>query len=226
MEWFIQTTLRILEGLGTTLSVYLITILCSIPIGMLLGVMKVSTKKKWLVRLLDGYTSLFRGTPLLLQLFFIYYGLRGISFVAFGYQFQPFGILDAFGSAAIAFILNYAAYFAEIFRGGIQAVEKGQYEASKALGLSYTQSMVYVIIPQGIRSVLPAVANESITLVKDTALVAAIAMGDLLRNSKEIVVRDGNLTPFIIVGVIYLILSVSINYVFKRIEQRQYAKYS
>lgn len=226
MEGIIQTTLRILEGLGTTLSVYLVTILCAIPIGMLFGIGKVAVKKKWVLKLLDWYTILFRGTPLLLQLFFIYYGLRGISFVALGYQIQPFGFLDAFGSAAIAFILNYAAYFTEIFRGGIQAVDKGQYEAAKALGLSRIQSMVYVIIPQGLRSVLPSVANESITLVKDTALVAAIAMGDLLRNSKEIVVRDGNLTPFIIVGIIYLILSIGINYVFQKIEARQQVKYS
>ena len=221
-----MTTLRILEGLGTTVSIYAITILLSIPAGMLLGICKIGIKNKWVLKGLNAYTALFRGTPLLLQLFFIYYGLRGISFVAFGYQIQPFGFLDAFSSAAIAFVLNYAAYFAEIFRGGIQAVEKGQFEAAKALGFSYSKAMIYIIIPQGIRSVLPAVANESITLVKDTALVAAIAMGDLLRNSKEIVVRDGNLAPFLIVGVIYLMLSLIIHYVFRTIEQKQALKYN
>ncbi|MGL4799564.1 MAG: amino acid ABC transporter permease [Cellulosilyticaceae bacterium] len=226
MTWLINTTLRILEGLGTTLSVYLITIALSLPLGMLFGIAKTSAKKKWVLKALDAYTALFRGTPLLLQLFFVYFGLRGISFIAFGYQLRPFGFLGAFGSAALAFVLNYTAYFTEIFRGGIQAVDKGQYEAAKALGLSYPQSMLHVIIPQGIRSVLPAVANESITLVKDTALVAAIAMGDLLRNSKEIVVVDGNLMPFVIVAIIYLILSYGINFVFQKIEMRQEVKYS
>ncbi len=226
MGWLIQTTIRILEGLGTTLSVYSVTIILSIPMGLCCGVAKVNTKNKVLRGVLEGYTTLLRGTPLLLQLFFLYFGLRGIAFEAFGYHIQPFGFLTQFGCASIAFVLNYAAYFTEIFRGGIQAVDKGQGEAAKALGLSKMQTMLYVIIPQGIRSVLPAVANESITLVKDTALVATIAMSDLLRNSKEIVVRDGNLTPFIIVGIIYLILSSVINKVFKVIEQRQVLKYS
>lgn len=222
----VEMTLRILEGLGTTLSVYSITIIVAIPLGLLLAMCKVSSKNKVVLKCIDAYTTLFRGTPLLLQLFFIYFGLRGIFFVVGGYQIQPFGFLDDFGSAAIAFILNYTAYFTEIFRGGIQAVDKGQYEASKALGLSYWQYMWHVIIPQGLRSVLPSVGNEAIVLVKDTALVAAIAMGDLLRNSKEIVVRDATIVPFIIVGVIYLILSAGITYVFKVIEEKQEQKYA
>ncbi|MGL4361696.1 MAG: amino acid ABC transporter permease [Cellulosilyticaceae bacterium] len=225
MEWLIQTTLQILEGLGTTLSLYVITICFSLVFGMMLAVGKISIKNKIVSKCFDIYTMLFRGTPLLLQLYFFYFGLRGIMFTFGDYQVRPFAVLSAFSCALIAFILNYAAYFAEIFRGGIQAVDKGQTEASKALGMTYVQTMIYVVVPQGIRSVLPSLANESITLVKDTALVAAIAIEDLLRNSKDIVVRDGNLMPFVIVGVIYLMLSYVIGMVFKYLEKRQNVKY-
>lgn len=220
LQGIINMTLRILEGLGTTLSVYIVTILLAMPIGMLLAVWRVSTKSKIVIKGINFFTWVLRGTPLMLQLFFVYYGLRGVSFVFGGYMIRPFSFLDAFSAAAVAFVFNYAAYFTEIFRGGIQAIDKGQYEASKALGLSYGQSMRYVIIPQAMRSVLPSITNEAITLVKDTALVAAIAMGDLLRNAKEIVMSQGTLLPFLIVAIIYLILASGIIAVFKKIERR------
>ncbi len=222
----INMVTRILEGLGTTLSVYLVTILLAIPLGLIVAVCKVSTKHKTTQWIIDKYIALFRGTPLLLQLYFVYFGLRGIFLMVGGYELQPFGFLNDFGSAGIAFVLNYTAYFAEIFRGGIQAVDRGQYEAAKAVGLTYWQSMIYVIIPQSLRAVLPSVGNEAVVLIKDTALVATIAMGDLLRNSKEIVTREATIVPFVIVAIIYLILSAIVTRFFNEIEKKTTQKYA
>ncbi|MGL6175280.1 MAG: amino acid ABC transporter permease [Cellulosilyticaceae bacterium] len=216
----IEMTMRILEGLGVTLSVYIVTLGLSLPIGMLLAIWRVSTKKKAVVNGINFYTWVLRGTPLMLQLFFVYYGLRGVSWAFGDYMIRPFGFLNAFSAAVLAYVVNYSAYFTEIFRGGIQAMDKGQYEAAKALGLSYGQSMRYVIMPQAMRSVLPSLTNEAITLVKDTALVAAIAMGDLLRNAKEIVMSQGTLLPFLIVAIIYLILASGIIALFRSVERK------
>ena len=206
MEAIITMTIRILEGLGNTLSIYFVTIICSLVLGMLLAIIRVSSKNKVVIKCINFYTYVLRGTPLMLQLFFVYFGLRGMSFVWGAYTIRPFAFLTMFTSAALAYVLNYTAYFTEIFRGGIQAVDKGQYDAAKALGIGYWQSMRYVIVPQSLRAVLPSVTNEAITLVKDTALVAAIAMPDLLRNSREIVLAKGTLLPFLIVAIIYLLL--------------------
>lgn len=207
-KW-ISMTQYILLGLGVTVSLYIVTIILSIPLGLLGALGKVSTKNKTLSNMLDCYTWLFRGTPLMLQLFFFYFGLATI-----GIKFTPFQ------SACIAFVLNYSAYFIEIFRGGIGAIDQGQYEGAHALGINYWVMMRYVIIPQSMKSVLPSISNEAITLVKDTALVAAIGMGDLLRNSKEIVVREMIMTPFVIAAIIYLLLTSIVIYVFKQLENK------
>lgn len=220
LQGLITSTLRILEGLGSTFSVYSITIVCALPIGLMLSVIKVSSKNKVVNKLIDWYTWILRGTPLMLQLYFFYFGLRGVTFLFGDYMIRPFGFLNDFSSATLAFVLNYAAYFTEIFRGGIQSVDKGQYEAAKALGLTYGQSMRSVIIPQAMRAVLPSIANECITLVKDTALIAALAIPDLLRNSRELVMIKGNLTPFVISGAIYLILASFVIRIFRRIENK------
>lgn len=199
----------ILLGLGITLSLYIITIMLSMPIGLLGALGKTSGENKLISFLLDIYTWLFRGTPLMLQLFFFYFGLSTI-----GIRLTPFQ------AATVAFVLNYGAYFIEIFRGGISSIDKGQYEAAHALGLNYWVTMVHVIIPQSLKSVLPSISNEAITLVKDTALVSAIGMGDLLRNSKEIVVREMIMSPFIIASIIYLLLTSIIISIFKRLESK------
>jgi polar amino acid transport system permease protein len=219
MEIF-NMIMRILEGLGNTLSIYLFTLVISIILGLILAVCRVSTSITWLRKGIDIYTYILRGTPLMLQLFFVYFGLRGVSFIVGEYTIKPFAMLTTFTSALLAFILNYTAYFIEIFRGGIQAVEKGQYEAATALGLNYKQCMYYIVIPQSLHAVLPSLANEAITLVKDTALVASIAMPDLLRNSREIVLAKGTLLPFVIVAIIYLLLVSVIIGLVKRIEKK------
>jgi polar amino acid transport system permease protein len=157
------------------------------------------------------YTSVVRGTPLLLQLFFVYYGLPIMI---------PGLRLERFTAAVLTFIINYGAYFTEIFRAGIQSIDKGQYEAARVIGMNYTQTMRRIVLPQTIKRVLPPVSNEAITLVKDTALVVVLGIGEILRNSKEIVSRDFTIIPFVIAGVIYLILNYGIVLLFRRMEKR------
>lgn len=155
------------------------------------------------------YIWLLRGTPLLLQLFFVYYGLPSFGI-----------ILDRVPAACIAFVLNYAAYFAEIFRAGIQSIDKGQYESAKVLGFNYWQTMTRIILPQMVKRVLPPVSNETITLVKDTALVYAIGVGELLRATKTAVSRDAVTTPFLVAGVFYLVMTLVLTKLFDYLEAR------
>lgn len=198
----------ILKGSLISLELFLIVAVFSIPLGILVAVGKISSIKPLRV-VLSLYTWAFRGTPLLLQLFFTYFGLP-----VMGIRLEPLT------AASIAFTTNYAAYLAEIFRAGIESIDKGQFEAAKALGMSYGQTMIKIIIPQAVRNVIPAVCNESINLIKDTALVAAIGIGDLLRAAKEIVTRDFTITPFMIAAVIYLFITSILVAVFRNIEKK------
>jgi polar amino acid transport system permease protein len=155
------------------------------------------------------YTWLFRGTPLLLQIFFVYFGLPilGIEF-------------SRETAAYVAFIVNYAAYFTEIFRAGIQSIDKGQYEAAKALGMSSKLTMRRIIIPQAVKVIIPPLGNEGVTLIKDTALVSAIALADILRNAKSMVSRSVSVEGYIIAAVLYLIMTFIIINIFKYVEKR------
>lgn len=198
----------IAKGLDITLRLYFITVLFSIPLGLLLALGDLS-KVSLLKKFVTFYTWIFRGTPLLLQLFFVYYGLpiMGIT-------------LSPFAAASTTFIINYAAYLCEIFRGSIQGINKGQFEAAKVLGMGYKQTMIRVIFPQALRTALPPLSNEAIALLKDTSLVSIIGTAEILRKSKELVTRDFTITPFFISGVFYLILSTLILLVFKKLEKR------
>jgi polar amino acid transport system permease protein len=198
----------ILEGSTITLELFAITIIISIPLGILVALGKLS-QNKILNRILGLYTWVLRGTPLLLQVFFAYFGLP-----VFGIRLEP---LQA---ASIAFILNYTAYLAEIFRAGIQSVDKGQYEAAKALGMNYRVMMFKIVIPQAIVRVLPPTCNEAISLIKDTALVSVIGLGEISRAAKEIVTREFNITPFIIAAVIYLLITWVLVYIFRLLEKK------
>lgn len=208
MDYLLSVTRYILSGCGLTLEIYAVTALGSVPLAILFALGRVSGPK-WLDRLLAGYAWVFRGTPLLLQLFFFYYGLT-----IFGISLSPFM------AASLTFILNYAAYMMEIFRSGIQSIDRGQFEAARALNMSYWQSMRRIILPQALRRTLPPSCNEAITLVKDTALVVVIGMGDLLRSAKEIFTRDFSVAPFVIAAIIYLLMTSVIIRVFDRLEKR------
>ena len=210
MEYMSRIIVPILNGTGVTLQLFFITILLSIPLGLILALAKIS-KFKFLRDMTGIYIWLLRGTPLLLQLFFVYFGLPFIPVIGIR--------LGRFTAAAIAFILNYAAYFAEIFRAGIQSIDRGQYEGAKALGMTYWQTMRRIVLPQMVKRVLPPVSNETITLVKDTALVYAIGLGELLRAAKQIVNRDAITSPFIVAAVFYLAMTFVITQIFKKLEQ-------
>ncbi len=199
----------ILAGANTTLRIFFVTLIFAIPLGILFAIGKIAGGKI-IKGILDIYTWLLRGTPLMLQIFFVFYGIP-----------QLLGIkLDRDLAAYIAFIINYTAYFTEIFRAGILSIEKGQFEASKALGMSYPQTMRRIVIPQAIKRVLPPVGNEFITLIKDTSLVMVIAIPDIMRNTKEIVSREASPETFIIAAVIYLILTYGIVFLFSKTEKR------
>lgn len=202
-----------LEGAQITVLLFLIAIIVSIPLGFLLTLL-VRSKFKPVAWLAEGYIYLMRGTPLLLQLLFICFGLPMIPVIG------EYMVLDRFVAACLGFILNYAAYYAEIFRGGLLAVEKGQYEAAQVLGLNKWQTMRKIILPQMFRVALPAVSNESVTLVKDTALLYAVAVPELLHFAQTAVNRDFTIVPFFLAGVIYLIITLVLTMFFKYLERR------
>ena len=204
----------LLEGAGTTLKLFVITLLLSIPLGLVLALQRVS---RWAAvrQTVNGYIWLMRGTPLMLQLLFIYFALPLVPVIGIR--------LPDFPSAVVAFALNYAAYFAEIFRAGIQSVDRGQYEAAKSLGMSYGQTMRRVVLPQMVRHILPPMSNEAITLVKDTSLIYVLALNDLLRAARNLVQRDFTVTPFIVAAGFYLVMTAVLTWAFQRME-RHYAR--
>jgi polar amino acid transport system permease protein len=208
VDQLLNVTLYILKGTTFTLQLYAVTMLFSIPLG-LLGALGKVVKVKPLNGFMEFYTWIFRGTPLMLQLFFAYYGLPMFEIR-----------LSAFAVAALTFSLNYGAYFTEIFRSGIQSIDKGQYEAAKVIGMSYTQTMRRIILPQAFKRVIPPTCSEAINLVKDTALVIIIGLQDLLKATKEVVSRDFTIYPFFIAVAIYLLLTFVIVYLFKALEKK------
>ncbi|MCZ8518468.1 MULTISPECIES: amino acid ABC transporter permease [Paenibacillus] len=210
---YISMIKPMLEGAQMTVLLFLIAIALSIPLGFALT-LAVQSSIKPLSALAHGYIYIMRGTPLLLQLLFICFGLPMIPVIG------EFLVFDRFTAACIGFILNYAAYFAEIFRGGLLAIDKGQYEASQVLGLSKWQTTTRIILPQMFRVALPSVSNESITLVKDTALLYAVAVPELLHYAQTVVNRDFTIVPFFFAGIIYLILTLVLTALFKWLERR------
>lgn len=202
-----------LEGAQMTILLFFIAIIVSVPLGFLLT-LAVKSSLKPVSLLAQGYIYVMRGTPLLLQLLLICFGLPMLPVVG------EYLVLDRFVAACLGFILNYAAYFAEIFRGGLLAIDKGQYEASKVLGLSKWQTTTKIILPQMFRVTLPAIANESVTLVKDTALLYAVAVPELLHYAQTAVNRDFTIVPFFIAGIIYLVMTLVLTFIFKGIERR------
>lgn len=204
-----------LEGTVVTLQMFFITLVLSLPLGLLLALARIS-RFKAVSSTVGVYIWLMRGTPLMLQLLFVYYGLPFIPYIGIK--------LPDFPAALVAFTLNYAAYFAEIFRAGIQSIERGQYEGAKVLGMSYVQTMRRIVLPQVIKRVLPPISNETITLVKDTSLIYVLAMNDLLRTTRSIVQRDFDTTPFLVAAVFYLAMTFVLTWIFQKLENR-YAVY-
>lgn len=212
MEKLMGIILPMLEGSGITLQIFFVTLAMALPLGLLVALARLS-KFRPVRFLMEVYIWLMRGTPLMLQLLFVYFALPMVGIR-----------LPDIAAALLAFTLNYAAYFAEIFRSGIQSIERGQYEAAKTLGMSYVQTMRRIIIPQMLKRVLPPISNETINLVKDTSLIYILAMNDLLRVARTIVQREFDMMPFLVAAVFYLAMTFVLTWIFKKLEAH-YAKY-
>lgn len=202
-----------LAGTKLTLLLFGLTLLFSLPLGLILAFIRIGRLKP-LRAAVGGYICVMRGTPLLLQLFFVYYGLPFLP------GFEGIFVLERFPAAAFTFVLNYAAYFAEIFRGGIASVDRGQHEAAKVLGFGWFKTATKIVIPQMFKVVLPAVCNESITLVKDTALITALGLGELLHFAKVAVNRDSDAAAFAVAALFYLAMTAVLTALFRNLEER------
>ena len=208
MSYILEILPSLLSGAATTLQVFALVLVFSIPLGIMLA-FSMQIRLKPLQWLLNIYIWIMRGTPLLLQLIFIYYVLPSIGIR-----------LDRITAAIIAFTLNYAAYFAEIFRGGISSIPTGQYEAAKVLKFTPVQTIRLVILPQVVKIVLPSVFNEVMTLVKETSLVYAVGILDLILASRTAANRDASLAPMFVAGLIYLLLIGLATLVAKQVEKK------
>jgi polar amino acid transport system permease protein len=215
MNYVLDIMGPLLEGTAVTLQVFLITLVLSVPFGLCLALVRIS-RFKVLGGVVNGYIWLMRGTPLMLQMLFIYFALPFVPYVGIR--------LPDFPAAIVAFVLNYSAYFAEIFRAGIQSIDRGQYEGARVLGLTYPQTMRRIVLPQVIKRILPPMSNETITLIKDTSLIYVLAMNDLLRAARGIVQRDFTTTPFVVAAAFYLLLTLVLTLAFQRLEKK-YAVY-
>ena len=207
MQYISEILPSLFQGAALTLQIFFWTLVGSLPLGILVS-LGLTSKIKPLKWVLEIYVWLMRGTPLLLQLIFVFYGLPIIGIV-----------FERYDAALVAFILNYAAYFAEIFRGGFQSVDQGQFEAARVLRLSYWQTLRKIIIPQVIKIVIPSIGNEVINLVKDSSLVYVIGLGDLLRAGNVATSRDVTLVPLMLVGLIYLILVGICTLILRQVEK-------
>lgn len=200
-----------IEGLKVTLGVFAVTLAFSLPLAVLVALLRRSGNRA-VSAVTGGYIYVMRGTPLLLQLMFIFFGFHFVPVI--GYAFSRFQAIY------IAFILNYTAYFAEIFRGGINAIDIGQYEAAKVLGMSKSFAFTKIILPQVIKNVLPAVGNEVITLVKDTSLVYILGASDILKAAKSVSNTYSTFTPYIIVALVYLVIIAVLTKLLSGVEKR------
>ena len=215
MDYIISILPALLRGTMWSVAIFIITLVLSLPLGLPLALGENSRIKpiKWFCNL---YVLIFRGTPLLLQLFFFYFFLP----VTLGITFTGEPATDAFITACITFVLNYAAYFAEIYRGGMNGIDRGQYEAAASLGLSRAQTIMGIVVPQMLRMVLPPVANEAIVLIKDTSLAYAISVAELMKAANSAANRDVTVVAYVIAAAIYLIFSAVVTVIFNKIEKR------
>jgi polar amino acid transport system permease protein len=201
----------LLDGARVTISLTIVAVSAGLILSLFLALGKMS-KRGWLNKVCSAYIFFFRGTPLLMQLYFIYYGLP---------QIAPFlTINNRFLAAFFAFGLNSAAYCAEIIRAAIQSIDKGQFEASRALGMSYAQTMRLVIVPQSIRRLIPPVGNEFIMVLKDASLVSIIALTDITKVTRSISSSTASAMVYIPAMILYLIITAVFSYVFHRLEKK------
>ncbi|MBE6360001.1 MAG: amino acid ABC transporter permease [Treponema bryantii] len=216
---FKRMLLAMLEGSVTSLEVFALTLLFAIPLALPIALGRMS-KNKLLSGSVNVFLLIIRGTPLMLQLLIVYFGpglfVRWLESFGYTLAFR----WDRFTAAIVALTINYAAYFAEIYRGGISSIQKGQYEAAKVLGYKSNQTFFRIVLPQVIKRIIPAMGNEVITLVKDTALVSVIGVAELLMVAKERQSALFSFTPLFIAGVFYFVMNWGVSFCFNKIEKK------
>ena len=203
--------IKMSEGLGKTCAIFFLTLLFSLPLGMIVALLRMSKNK-----VVSGITrviiSILRGTPLMLQLLAVTYG----PYYLFGLTVSRNKLVPV----VIAFSINYAAYFAEIYRGGIESIPQGQYEAAEVLGYSGFQTFMRIILPQVIKRIVPSVTNEVVTLVKDTSLAFTVSYQEMFTIGKQIANSQTSFTPFMVAGVFYFIFNAIVAWAMGRVEKR------
>ena len=227
MSWedILQCTGVIAKYLIPTLKIFGFTLIFSIPLGMIVALLKMCRIKpiSWIINV---YILIMRGTPLMLQIITIYYAIPMLKVSGSQLLQGLFANIDTrsdnyqFTALITAFALNYAAYFAEIFRGGIESIPKGQYEAAASLGMTKIQTFFRIVLPQVIKRIVPASSNEVITLVKDTSLASAIAYAEIFRKAREQMVTYSNLTPLFIAGIFYFVMNAILTAMFAAVEKK------
>ena len=208
-EAMLQLIGQLQEGIGATLLIFAATLVFSIPLGMIVALLRMN-KHRIISAPVGLYILVMRGTPLMLQIFAIYFAVP----MFFGVNF------DRMTATIVSFSLNYAAYFAEIFRGGIQSIPQGQYQASQVLGLTKLQTFFHIILPQVCKRVLLPVSNEVITLVKDTSLANVIAVSELFREAKNVASRVASVEPLFVAGLFYLLMNGAVTLVFNYLTKK------
>ena len=204
--------LQLLSGMGVTIEIFFLTLVFSLPLGLILSFGRMS-KNPILCNVTKVYISIMRGTPLMLQLMVVFFG----PYFLFGIQLTS---AYRFTAVIIGFVLNYAAYFAEIYRAGIESIPIGQREAASVLGYSRSQTFFRIILPQVIKRVLPPITNEVITLVKDTSLAFVIAVSEMFTTAKAIVAAQGTMMPFLIAAIFYYVFNYIVAVSMEAIEKK------
>ncbi len=204
--------LQMKDGMTETVKIFFLTLVFTLPLGLIVAFGRMS--KSFIIRnLTKFYIAVMRGTPLMLQLLVVYFGPYYLFRIRLTTEYRFYAVI-------IGFVLNYAAYFAEIYRSGIESMPVGQYEAAKVLGYNKGQTFIKIILPQVIKRILPSVTNEIITLVKDTSLAFSIAYVEMFSLAKQIAARSSTMVPFIIAGVFYFVFNLLVAFVMGRIEKK------
>lgn len=207
-----QILMQLLGGVGITLQIFVVTLVFSLPLGLLVASWRMSGNRA-LSTLMKVYISVMRGTPLMLQLMVVYFGPYYLFGLSFGKSYRLYATF-------IGFVLNYAAYFAEIYRSGIQSMPQGQYEAAKLLGYSRRQTFFLIIMPQVMKRILPSVTNELITLVKDTSLAFTLSVMEMFSIAKAMAAAQTTMVPFIAAGLFYYVFNLLVAVFMEWVEKR------
>lgn len=200
---------QMLVGTVTSLKIFVLTLLFSLPLGVLVARGRMA-KSRIVSTLVNAYIMIMRGTPLILQLIFVYFA----PYYIFGASY------NRFTAVIVAYVINYAAYFAEIYRGGIQSIPKGQFEASEVLGFSKAHTFTHIVVPQVLKRIIPAMGNEVITLVKDTALAQTIGVAELFRVAQNASARQFSTMPIFIAGIFYFVMNAIVAKSFDQLEKK------